>query len=134
MTVRLTSVYEWPDRHQLLLRLLKERNHSVNISHKSVPAWDDHVAFVDSKPYRDWSFIDNEPKGAVYLSKQNEIGIFLFKDYQGQGIGPQAIRALMERHGPKRYLANINPANEKSIAMFGRLGFSLCQHTYELIA
>ena len=131
MTIKLSSVYEWPDRHLLLHRLLCERDEGVSISHKAEPEWDVHVGFVDSKPYRDWSFIDNEPKGAVYLSKQNEIGIFLFKEFQGLGYGPKAIRAMMDRHGPRRYLANINPANERSIEMFGKLGFSLCQYTFE---
>ncbi len=38
---------------------------------------------------------------------------------------------LMEAHPRKKYLANINPANERSIHMFEKLGFKHIQNTYE---
>jgi hypothetical protein len=40
---------------------------------------------------------------------------------------------LMQRHGHRRYLANINPRNERSAYLFSRLGFNLVQHTYERV-
>jgi len=33
---------------------------------------------------------------------------------------------------PGKFLANINPHNEKSINLFGKLGFKRIQSTYEL--
>jgi RimJ/RimL family protein N-acetyltransferase len=132
--ISLTSVYERPDRHSILLKLLYERDPSINISHKKLPTWEQHVQFVESHPYQAWYFIGKEPKGACYLSHQNEIGIFLFGSHQGKGYGPQVIQALIEKHGPGRYLANVNPRNERSAEMFYRMGFTLIQHTYELIA
>lgn len=129
----LSSVYARHDRHTLLYRLLEDRDETVNISHRGMPWYGDHMDFVDSKPYEAWYFIGEKPYGAIYLSKQNEIGIFLFSQHRGKGIAPRAIKALMEMHGKRRYLANINPKNEGSASLFAALGFKLIQHTYESV-
>ena len=118
---------------------MRERDALVNISHKLLPTWDKHVQFVESRPYKDWWFIhsdnsddEDEVLGACYLSHQNEIGIFIFKSRQGKGYGKEAIKAVIEKHGPGRYLANINPHNERSLGVFAKLGFKKIQETYEL--
>lgn len=129
--VSLIDLYSRPDRHEILYRLLSERDETTNISHKGMPDWQDHVDFVERHPYEAWYFIGSEPIGACYLTKQNEIGIFIFKAHQGCGHGPAAIKALMEKHGERRYLANINPHNERSQSVFSALGFKLSQYTYE---
>jgi RimJ/RimL family protein N-acetyltransferase len=131
----LTSIYERPNRHWILYLLLCERDATTNISHNGrLPEYDAHVDFVESKPYADWCIIEinGDPVGACYLSKQDEIGIFILKAYQGKGYGWRAVKAMMEKHGPRRYLANINPRNERSKEMFTRMGFKIIQHTYEL--
>ena len=48
---------------------------------------------------------------SLYLSKNNEIGIFLKKIHHGKGIGSKALKLLIVKHPRKRYLANINPNN-----------------------
>ena len=62
-----------------LYDLLKERNPQANISHKKMPSYAQHIKFVNSRPYTKWYIIEkgNEMVGSVYLSKQNEIGIFI---------------------------------------------------------
>jgi RimJ/RimL family protein N-acetyltransferase len=125
-----------------LYKLLQERDETTNISHKGLPDFETHRAFVESKPYADWCFIGIDHwkngdcfdlvVGACYLSKQDEIGVFIFKAYQGKGYGWRAVKALIDKHGPRRYLANINPRNERSADLFARMGFKLIQHTYEL--
>jgi RimJ/RimL family protein N-acetyltransferase len=122
--------------------LLKERDETTNISHKGLPDFEAHRAFVESKPYADWCFIEVDHwkdgdcfdlvVGACYLSKQDEIGVFIFKAHQGKGYGWRAVKALIDKHGPRRYLANINPRNERSAELFSRMGFKLIQHTFEL--
>lgn len=131
--MNLTPIEKRHDRYALLYSLLAERTDAISISHRAMPCWGDHVRFIDSGPYEAWYFIGDEPLGACYLSKQNEIGIGIFKEHQGKGYGPQAIKELMRIHGPRRYLANINPRNEPSKGMFASLGFKLCQETYERI-
>ena len=117
-----------------LYELLSQRNLNVNISHKEMPSFNEHVKFINLKPYSKWYIIlfNNIKCGSIYLSKQNEIGIFLKIDMQGKGIGKKAIDILKEKNPRSRYLANINPKNKKSIKFFKEKGFKLIQHTYEL--
>lgn len=135
MSVYLQDVYLTVDRHDVLWKLMEQRSPEVNISHKKMPTWEEHVSFVNSHPYESWHFIvaeeGDDKLGAIYLSKQNEIGVFLFAEACGLGYGTEAICLLMMLHGPRRYLANINPRNTGSIKFFGKLGFRLCQLTYE---
>ncbi|RZD45223.1 MAG: N-acetyltransferase, partial [Thaumarchaeota archaeon] len=70
--------------------------------------------------------------GSIYLTKNNEIGIFLIKKNQSKGIGVNALKLLMKKNLKVRYLANVNPKNKKSIEFFKKNGFKLIQHTYEL--
>ncbi len=120
--------------HDFLYDLLKNRNPNVNISHKKMPKFKEHIKFVDSKPYSKWYIIkqNNEKVGSIYLSKQNEIGLFLKNNVQGQNIGTQALKLLIMKNPKKRILANINPKNKKSIKFFEKNGFKLIQYTFEL--
>lgn len=133
--MKLISVYTRPDRHELLYRLLAERGDEVNISHQEMPSLSQHILFVESMPYEAWYFIcDPEPVGACYLSRMNEIGVFVFGEHQKKGYARQAVQAIIAKHGPGRYLANISPRNEGSKFLFNGLGFKVIQHTYEMIA
>lgn len=117
--------------YQQLYKLLAERTPQQSISHKSMPRWEEHCAFVDSKPYLAWYMVcdRNAVMGAVYLSKQREIGVSIFQAYQRQGYGKAAVQELMRLH-PGRFLANINPDNVDSVAFFEKLGFRALQVTY----
>jgi RimJ/RimL family protein N-acetyltransferase len=132
----LISVYKRRDAAKILYKLLGERDGGVNISHRMMPSYRAHMKFIRSKPYRAWYLVivGNVAIGACYLSKQDEIGVGILKEYQGQGYGNEAVRRLMSAHGKRRYLANVNPRNERSARMFKDLGFNLIQHTYEAIA
>lgn len=114
-----------------LYQLLSERTPEQSISHKSMPTFEQHLKFVRSRPYKHWYMIyDGEDVvGATYLTKQMEIGIAVFKSCRRQGHARAAIHMLMGKH-PGPYLANINPKNEASIALFDSLGFNLLQVTY----
>ena len=120
---------------QFLYDLLNQRQSNENISHKKVPTFDQHIAFVKSKPYSKWYVIlENKSRlGSIYLSKQNEIGIFIDKNSRKLGIGNKALELLIQKNPRKRYLANINPKNKKSINFFTKNKFKLIQYTYELI-
>ena len=138
--MHLISINERHDRHAILYQLLSERDETINISHRAMPTWEDHVRFVESEPYEAWYFVVSgdglcdRPIGACYLSRNNEIGISILKAEKGKGYGPEAIKAIIEKHGPGRYLANINPRNEPSKRVFSNLGFRKIQETYELNA
>ena len=114
--------------------MLKERDPKVNISHKKMPSYSEHVKFVMSEPYSKWYIIKFSRKkiGSIYLTSQNEIGIFLKRETQRKGLGKLALASLMRKNPRKRYLANVNPSNKKSNRFFQNSGFKLIQHTYEL--
>lgn len=121
--------------YRFLYNLLKERDSKANISHKKMPTYDEHVDFVSSKPYSCWYIIeyDGKKSGSIYLSKNNEIGIFLKKSLQEKNIGRFALELLIKKSNQSRYLANINPKNKKSLEFFKNNGFKMIQHTFELI-
>lgn len=123
------------DDYQFLYELLSQRDPLANISHKKMPTFREHQKFINSKPYKIWYIIlkKNKKIGTVYLSKQNEIGISFLKDFQSKGSGTYALKFLIEKHPERRYLANINPKNKKSMKFFTKHNFKLIQHTYEYI-
>ncbi len=119
---------------QFLYDLLKERDPRANISHKKMPTFAQHEKFVNSKPYSKWYVISDSGKnvGSIYLTKENEIGIFIKKNTQNKGIGVKALIQMMEKNPRSKYLANVNPKNKKSIQFFKKNGFKLLQYTFEL--
>ena len=120
--------------YKFLYELLLQRKKIVNISHKKMPTYEEHVKFIESEPYSKWYIIqiDDKKIGSIYLTKENEIGIFLKEDIQRRGIGSNALNELININPGLRYLANINPKNDKSIEFFKKSGFKLIQYTYEL--
>ena len=122
-----------PEAIDILFRLLAEREPSESISHRGMPTFDEHCTFVRARPYLAWYLIEVDWKvvGATYLSHQREIGIGIFREHRGQGHAKAAIQMLMTLH-PGRFLANINPANQKSIDLFAGFGFTHLQNTYAL--
>jgi RimJ/RimL family protein N-acetyltransferase len=120
------------DDAKFLFDLLKQREGIVNISHKSLPTWEEHVEFIKNNTYQSWDIIwvDNVRIGNIYLTDRDEIGIFLDKESQSNGYGSIAINEFMKKNGKKRYLANISPTNYKSIQFFGKHGFTHIQNTY----
>ena len=120
------------DDAEFLFDLLKQREGIVNISHKSLPTWEEHVGYIKNNAYQSWDiiWIDNVRIGNIYLTDRDEIGIFLDKKSQSNGYGSIAINEFMKKNGKKRYLANISPTNYKSIQFFGKHGFIHIQNTY----
>ena len=119
---------------RFLYTQLKERDPKINISHKKMPSYSEHTKFVLSKPYSKWYIIyyKNRKVGNVYLSKMNEIGIFILKTIKVKGLGSLVLEQVLKKNPKTRYLANVNPKNVKSSEFFKKNGFKLIQHTYEL--
>ncbi len=146
--MRLIDLYEQDTQSEgtlFLFRMIKQRMEepNVNIS-ATMPTWEEHLQFIASHPYRAWYLIewDNATfAGYVSATKRNEIGVVLLREYRGMGIGTKAVEAIMrmlrplpsipsERRGT--WLANVNPENKASRALFDRLGGKVIQVTYEL--
>jgi RimJ/RimL family protein N-acetyltransferase len=122
--MRLIDLYDYPDGVALAYQLLEERQPRESISHKCMPTRNEHIYFVCTRPYAHWYVVevDSYPRGTVYLSREREIGVAILKGQRGHNYGLNAVAELMRLH-PGRFLANINPANEASIALFRKLGF-----------
>lgn len=117
----------WKEHHKFLYRLLSQREPYQNISHKSMPTWSEHVDFVNSRPYSEWYIIimDDLYVGAIYLSRENEIGLFIDKKYRGAGLGSIALNMLIKSTHVRPLKANIAPSNVRSRKFFERHGFTL---------
>ena len=121
--------------YRFLYKLLQERDQRANISHKKIPTYNQHIKFVKSKPYSKWYviFYKNQRAGSIYLTKQNEIGIFIKKQMVRKTIRKESLEILLNLNPRKRYLANVSPRNKESIKFFKKNRFKLIQYTYELI-
>lgn len=119
---------------KFLYNQLKERESKINISHKKMPTFEQHSKFVMSNPYSKWYIImyKNKKIGNTYLTKTNEIGIFILKSIKIKGIGKTVLEFLMKMNPRSRYLANVSPKNKKSQDFFKKNNFKLIQYTYEL--
>ena len=120
------------DDAEFLYELLKQREGRVNISHHSIPTLTEQRDYVKNHSYQSWDIIwvENNRVGNIYLTQRDEVGVFIDNKSQGRGYGSQALKQFMEKNGKKRYLANINPTNYKSIQFFGKHGFTHIQNTY----
>lgn len=131
--MKLVDVYSEQEKAlHILYVLLGERVATQSISHKKMPLYEEHIRFVQSRPYLHWYLIENESggiAGAVYLTKKREIGIGILNYFRCKGYALMAIQQLMDKH-PGVFFANINPLNEASISLFTKLGFNELQRTY----
>jgi len=134
--MRLVNAYDYDQgtRLDVMWDLLFERKPHQNISHKKMPTWAEHKRFIEARPYAVLYFIAPDDDldtvfGTLYLTANREIGIQVFEKHHGYGVGTKAMEELNRIHkGP--FLANINPANEASIAFFEKHGFKHIQNTY----
>lgn len=120
---------------EFLYELLLERDPIANISHKKMPSFEQHLKFLKSKPYSKWYIIWNDEQriGSIYLTKQDEIGIVIKKEFQKVGVGKIALQLIINKNPRQRYLANVAINNYKSKRFFEKNDFKLIQNTYELI-
>ena len=113
--------------YTFLYELLKNRDPIYNISHKNMPSYDEHKKFVRSVPYTNWYivFFNRKKIGAAYLSFDDEIGISFLPDYDIEVFRKKTLAELINKNPRKRYLANVNPINEKYKEFLKKEGFKL---------
>jgi len=126
-------------RHlRFLYDLLRERLEQahVNISHVKLPSYEQHIAFVEGGSGYDAHFIivnedfPEQAVGSLYVTPNNEIGLFVAKGHQAKGYGRWILKTFLEEF-PGEYLANIHPQNIISQRLFKEFGFNLLQQTYK---
>ena len=143
MEIRLVDVYQAPEAADLLYRLMQERPAESAIAHRRTPTPEEHRAFMAAKPYRAWCLVQAGGRyvGAVTLRPDNEVGVFILREFQRRGYARAALLELMRAYQPLpaipaarpgHFVANVNPANAASIALFVSLGGRHIANTYQL--
>jgi len=143
MEIRLVDVYQAPEAADLLYRLMQERPAESAIAHRRTPTPEEHRAFMAAKPYRAWCLVQAGGRyvGAVTLTPNNEVGVFILREFQRRGHARAALLELMRAYQPLpaipavrpgHFVANVNPANAASIALFVSLGGRHIANTYQL--
>jgi len=121
------------DDLEFLYNMLKERDETMTIFHKTMPTFEEHVKFVMSKPYDAWYIIlvDSRKIGHIYINNfqdkhlKNQVGWWIKKEYQGVGFVIPAFTKLKQMHERSKYVATINPKNKPAIYLIEKLGFKL---------
>ncbi len=119
--------------YRFLFDLLQQRRSDVNISHKKMPTYDEHIEFVNSNPYSKWYIIeiDNEKVGSIYLTKQNEIGVHVFQKFEEIKTYQNIVKEFISKYPKNQFLINISPKNKLYIDFSEELGFKLVRYTFE---
>lgn len=128
-------------------QLLIERPPEANITHQRFVGMEDHEDFFDHHPYRHWFLLMSHKHdiaakkdqevcvGSLYITPDDELGIFILQEHQRRGHARQAILQAITAHKPRhgdRFKANVNPRNQASIDLFKSIGSFHIQNTYAL--
>lgn len=124
---------------QLLFDLLCERKH--NISHRSLPEFEEHVQFVMNFPYRAWYFVSRRDVviGTFYIKSDNSIGINLLDpsmsdikfvlEYIKSKYKPNApVKSMV----PDYFYLNLPSSASASLTAMKMLGFCEIQRSFKV--
>lgn len=121
----------------LLYKLLSSR--VFNISHNSLPDFDEHKKFVLKNSYRIWNFIEQNNKviGTFYITFENVISInllmpdkkiyiYLIEKILKEFLPLKEIKSLRSKY----FIFNTNPNNTQYINALESLKLVHIQNTY----
>ena len=125
---------------ETLYAQLKNRSH--NISHKSVPSFDEHTEFVQNHPYRKWIIVkDTEIAIAnVYIQYNNSIGLNVDSLVTCEQIN-KILKGIYASHSPlpavpsvrfEEFFLNVATDNKMLQNMLSSLGYSEVERTFVL--
>ncbi|KGG12097.1 MULTISPECIES: hypothetical protein [Prochlorococcus] len=125
------------DHIKYLYTLLQ--NKKFNISHESIPTFEEHIIFVKSCKYRKWYLIKkmNKYHGSVYLTNENTIGINTSSNKYEEYV--EIIKLVINNHVPlapiasirsKYFIINANPDNSNLIKALKHLKMHHIQSSY----
>lgn len=139
--VELIKVNKSTSHVDILYNLLKKRSINENISHTSLPNYQEHKLFVNTNPYRYWFLIFSSKKiiGSAYVTRLNEIAIRIEKN--SLVIYKETLKLLIENLKPlkaipsqrsKHFIINISPKSKNLINLFSKMGLQKIQETYTI--
>ena len=124
----------------ILFELLGKRQHSI--SHKVMPSKSEHLAFIKSNPYRYWFLVfeDDQLVGAIYIQKDNSIGLNLLfphkklvrkiLGYLKRNFDPEP---EVKSKVPDYFYLNVSYGNEDLKEILDELGVDPIQLSYKVI-
>jgi RimJ/RimL family protein N-acetyltransferase len=119
------------DDHVFIYNLVNEfLKTDLSVTFLSLPSIDE---FFKNEIKRYIISNGNESLGFVQILENNEVGYFLDKKFQNQGIGTECVELLMQLNPRKRFFATINDKNESSKRLIKKLGFKPKATIYEKI-
>src|SRR5262245_32251814 len=100
--IRLVDAYGASGGAEFLYALMKERPPESTIAHRRLPSFEEHQAFMALKPYRAWCLVEAEGSrvGAVTLTPNNEVGVFILREFHRRGYARAALQELMLAYQP----------------------------------
>ena len=129
-----------PTDHQIkgLFVLLKSRVHSI--SHKNLPTFEEHTAFVKKHPYRCWYLIklSGKPIASVYVGEDNSIGLNNSENLDSEML-KGVLAWVFETFSPLDAIAslrsdvffvNVSATDTRLMALLVDLGFEAIQCSY----
>ena len=89
------------------------------------PTYEEHIKYIRGDRYKHLYYweVMKIPVGIVFLTKDNEIGVFVKNEYQDVGYGGKMLLAIIKKHPDLTMIARINPKNQKIIKIVLKLGF-----------
>ena len=132
--IKFRNVYKVTRGDQITYSILKKREIDpvCNIDFK-MPTYRQHLKFMSGKPYKIWYLIiyKNEFIGSINLTKKDEIGIFIFREYRNRLFGYSTLKSFIKTIKQRPLYAAINIANTISMKLFKKCGFKIL-HENEL--
>ncbi len=138
---RLTKIEKCKSHIMSLYELLKKRKNNSNISHVKLPSLNEHIRFVNSRPYRTWFLIEKNEvlEGSVYINNVNVISIHLLRN--NITLYEEILLFLIKNFKPlpaipsKRnanFTVNLSPKNKLYAKLIVGKGAKKIQETYTL--
>ena len=120
-----------------LYELLKNRR--FNISHNTLPTFNEHKLFVINNPYRVWYLIKIKDcfVGSIYILKDNCIGVYVIEE--NEHIIKKSIEWVLKKNKPlpaiksvraENFHINVSPNNKKVITILESMGATPIQVTF----
>jgi RimJ/RimL family protein N-acetyltransferase len=94
---------------------------------------DNYINKSFEHPFESWLIIeiDGKQAGSLTLNKKNnELGYWLDKKFQGKGIGSKAVKQFMDLHNKSMYTIRSHIENKKSQKIAEKIGFKLTRYEY----
>jgi len=118
--------------YTFLYELLANRDPNENISHKTMPTWEEHVKFNNNKPYYidRIIYLNDKPLGRLYVTSTSRIGIRI----KNRSFKKIIIEEILKTYNPCKHFINVSPKDKVFKKILKKYKYKKIQETYENIS